>query len=85
MATHERSRLVTPLIPRHQLILCSSAFFLSIAFDRLGLPPACCVADHGHCDVEEAEAELCCGHVVAFHTAALVCECTALQGLIPGG
>ena len=73
MATHERSRLVTPLIPLHQLSLCSGAFFPSIAFDRLGLPPACCVADHGHCDVEEAEAELCCGHVIAFRTAALVC------------
>jgi hypothetical protein len=29
------------------------------------LPPACCVADHGHGDVKEAEAELCCGHIGA--------------------
>ena len=72
MATHEHSRLLTPLIPLQQLILCSGAFFLSVTFDRLGLPPACCVEDYGHCDAEETEAELCCGHDVAFRTAVLV-------------
>jgi hypothetical protein len=73
MATQEHSRLLTPLIPLHQLILCSGAFFLSVAFDHFGLPPACRVADYSHCDVKEAEAELCCGHDVAFRNAALVC------------
>jgi hypothetical protein len=51
-----RGASLPPLIPLHQLILCSGAFFLSVAFDRLGLPPACCVANHGHFDVEDAEA-----------------------------
>jgi hypothetical protein len=61
------------LIPLHQLILCSGAFFPPVAFDCLGLPPACGVAEYGHCDVKEAEAELCCGHDVAFPIAARVC------------
>jgi hypothetical protein len=30
------------LIPLHQLILCSGAFFPPVAFDCLGLPPASC-------------------------------------------
>ena len=51
-----RGASLPPLIPLHQLILCSGAFFLSVAFDRLGLPPACCVADHGNSDVEDTEA-----------------------------
>jgi hypothetical protein len=70
---------LTVLIPLHQLIVCSDfilssdAFFPPVAFDCLGLPPACCVAEYGYCDVEEAEAELCCGHDVAFPIAARVC------------
>ena len=64
LARHEYLRLLTLSISLHQLILCSGAFFLSVAFDRLALPPACRVEDYGHCDVEEAEAELCCGHDV---------------------
>jgi hypothetical protein len=62
LAMHEHLRLVTLLIP---------LLFPPIAFDCLALPPACCVADHRHCDVEEAEAELCCGHDVPFPAAAL--------------
>ena len=77
LATHEHHRLSTLSIPLHQLILCSDfilssdAFFPPVAFDCLALPPACCIADDGYCDVEEAEAELCCRHDVAFHTAAI--------------
>jgi hypothetical protein len=66
VATHEHLWLVTLLIPLHQLILSSGAFLPPVAFDCLALPPACCVPDHGHCDVDEAEAELCCGHDVGF-------------------
>ena len=53
-------------MPLHQLILFSGAFFPPVAFGCLALPPACCVPDQGHCDVEEAEAELCCSHNVAL-------------------
>jgi hypothetical protein len=73
-ATHEHLRLLTLLTPSHQLILCSGTLLPPVAFHRLALPPACCVADHGHSDdAEEAEAELCCGHDVPFPIAALVC------------
>ena len=73
LATHEHLQPMTLLILLHQLILSSGAFFPPIAFECLPLPPACCVPDRGHCDVEEAEAELCCGHDVAFPITALVC------------
>jgi hypothetical protein len=71
LATYRHHRLLTLLTPLHQLmlhqlILSSGAFFPPVAFDCLSLPPARCVADHAHCDVEEAEAELCCGHDVAL-------------------
>jgi hypothetical protein len=78
LARYGHHRLLTRLTPLHQLmlhqlILCS-AFFPPVAFHRLALPPACCVADHGHSDdAEEAEAELCCGHDAPFPIAALVC------------
>jgi hypothetical protein len=78
LATHEQLRLSSVLILLHQSILRSGAFFPPLAFKCLSLPPARCVADHRHCDVEEAEAELCGGHDVSFPTAALVCYCTAL-------
>jgi hypothetical protein len=72
LATYRHHRLLTLLTPLHQLmlhqlILCSAAFFRPVAFDCLALPPACCVEDHGHRDVKEGEAELCCRHDVAFH------------------
>ena len=73
LATQEHLRLLTLLVPLHQLILCSGAFLPPVAFDCLDLPPACCVAEYGHCDVKEAEAELCCGHDVASPIAARVC------------
>jgi hypothetical protein len=53
LATHQHL-----LIPLHQLILSSGALFPPVAFDCPALPPACCVPDHGHSDIEEAEAEL---------------------------
>jgi hypothetical protein len=71
LATQEHVRLLALLIPLHQLILRSGAFFPPVAFDCLGLPPARCVANHRDCDIEEAEAELCCGHDLAFPNAAL--------------
>jgi hypothetical protein len=70
-STHEHPRFLTLLIALHQLILCSGAFLPPVAFDCLRLPPACCVEDHGHRDVKEAEAELCCRHDVPFPIAAL--------------
>jgi hypothetical protein len=82
---------LTLLIPQRQLILSSGAFFPPVAFDCLALPPACCVPDRGHCDVEEAEAELCCGHDDAVpelrensvSVCALPCAGCALTGHLP--
>jgi hypothetical protein len=79
LARHEHHRLFTLSILLRQLILCSDfilssdAFFPPVAFDCLALPRACCVEDHRHREVKEAEAELCCRHDVAFPIAALVC------------
>jgi hypothetical protein len=68
------------LIPPYLLILSSGAFLPPVAFDCLALPPACCVPDQGHCDVEEAEAELCCGHNVAVPK---LCENSVSVGALP--
>jgi hypothetical protein len=67
LATHGHHRLLTLLTPLPQFILCSAALLPPLAFDCLALPPACYVEDHGHRDVQEAEAELCRCHDAAFH------------------